>query len=114
MSFPAAVACRLLALSATCAALAACGPRAHCMGEHPYQAAETVGALENVEDITVPRSASALQIPEIPQDRAYPPYAETISAEDGDKRIVCLDSPPRLPEVTVGEDGEGDGAADAS
>ncbi|MHA7834832.1 MAG: hypothetical protein ACX94A_10180 [Algiphilus sp.] len=81
------------------------------MGEHPYQAAETVGALQNVEDITVPRSASALQIPEIPQDRAYPPYAETVSADDGDQRIVCLDSPPRLPEVTVG--GE-DSAADAS
>ncbi|MBY8965757.1 hypothetical protein [Algiphilus sp.] len=106
MSFPVAVACRVVALGAACIALAACGPRAHCMGEHAYQEAETVAALQNVEDITVPRSASALQIPDIATDRSYPSYAETRADDGGDKRIVCLDSPPRLPAVVVGEEEE--------
>lgn len=93
---------RLLAVGGVCVMVVACGPRAHCAGEHPYQEAETVSALQNVDDIQVPRSPSALQIPSVPEDREYPPYAELVNADDGASRIRCLDSPPRLPEVTVG------------
>lgn len=93
---------RLLAVGSICVVVAACGPRAHCAGEHPYQEADTVSALQDVDDIRVPRSPSALQIPSVPEDREYPPYAELITDDDGASRIRCLDSPPRLPEVTVG------------
>jgi len=105
MSMPVSVAFRLLAAGGACVAVAACGPRAHCAGEHPYQEATTVSNLQNVDDIRVPRSPSALQIPSVPEDGENPPYAKVITDDDGSaKRIRCLDSPPRLPEVVVGDE----------
>lgn len=60
-------------------------------------------ALQNVDDIKVPSSPSALQIPSIPDNGDYQPYSEVVTEEEGARRITCLDSPPRLPEV-VGEE----------
>lgn len=88
--------------------VAACGPRAHCLGEHPYQEAETVEVLGNVEGVRVPRSPSALEIPEAAPDGGE--YATFYEDDDGDRRVRCLDDPPQLAPLVEGEP-EGDDPA---
>lgn len=82
-------------------AIAACGPRAHCRGEHPYQQAETVSVLVESEDIHVPRSSGALLIPEGDFEGAG--YATEYEDERGRTRLRCLDTPPPLPNLAEGE-----------
>jgi len=78
-------------------AISACSARAHCKGERPYQSADSVALAEEIDGVRVPRSSSALIIPDEPAEG--PPYAEHYEDEKGRERIRCLDEPPRLDPV---------------
>lgn len=103
---PASPAVRAVAVACLAVLITACGARAYCMGERPYQRAETVRVLEEIEDIRVPRASSALVVPEAPSEG--PAYAERYEDADGDERIRCLDAPPRL--QPLDDDAEGGSA----
>jgi hypothetical protein len=91
---PVTPAVRAVTVASLAVLITACSARAHCTGERPYQQADTVRVLEDIEDIKVPRSSSALTVPEAPTEG--PAYAERYEDEDGNERIRCLDAPPRL------------------
>lgn len=91
---PFSTAVRALSVVSLAVLIGACGARAHCTGERPYQTADTVDVLRDVENIRVPRSSSALIVPEEPLEG--PAYAERYEDDDGGERIRCLDAPPRM------------------
>lgn len=99
---------RAVAVAGLAVLIGACSARAHCTGERPYQQAESVQVLETVEDINVPRSSSALVVPEGASEG--PAYAEIDETADGGERIRCLDAPPRLAPT----EGEAEAEAEAS
>lgn len=99
---PVTPAVRAVTVASLAVLITACSARAHCTGERPYQQADTVRVLEDVKDIKVPRSTSALVIPEGPGEG--PAYAERYEDDDGNTRIRCLDAPPRL--EALDEEGE--------
>lgn len=87
---------RLLILSLALI-LSACGANRHCERAQPYQTAETLPALEPVEGIEPPRSASALRIPP-PPPTAVPFAVKTEDPERPGRTVTrCLDVPPALP-----------------
>lgn len=79
------------------ALLSACGGVSrHCVGEFEYQRAQTLPAPGKIEGLSLPDSASALQIPPAPENPV--PYARQVpDPEDpGEMRTECLDVPPPL------------------
>lgn len=96
---------RAVAAAGLAILVGACSARAHCTGERPYQQAETVKVLETVEDVRVPRSSSAMVIPEA--STQGPAYAERYEDADGNERIRCLDAPPRLEPLADDTDAAG-------
>lgn len=87
--------------------LSACGGAArHCTGELEYQKAETLPPPAAVDGLSVPQSASALQIPPAPKQPVG--FARTVQDETGAERTECLDMPPRMrvteepPEAVIG------------
>lgn len=102
MSLSSSLMLRAGLVSVVAVAIVACGPRAHCRGEHAYLQAESVSILEEVDNIRVPRSSGALLIPA--GDFEGPAYAEEYEDERGRTRIRCLDTPPPLPELVEAED----------
>lgn len=81
------------------ALLAGCAASSYCTGEQKYQKARSVPALQGVEGVTLPDSATALKIPP-PPERAVA-YGEVYTDEDGDEAVRCLDKPPAMPPVTA-------------
>lgn len=79
-------------------ALGACSTGGRCVGEFPYQSAQTLPPPQKVEGLKQPESASALRIPPPPANPV--PYAETLPdpEEPGEAIVRCLDLPPALPE----------------
>lgn len=79
----------------------ACATSRYCIGDQPYQNAQTIPALEGTEGLNIPSSQTALVIPDPPAERV--PYGEVVVDEDGDKRARCLDRPPEMPPLASSE-----------
>lgn len=89
----------LLGLSAA-VLLGGCSSSRRCAGTPAYQKEATLPAPGPVEGLTVPESASALRIPDAPENSV--PYGRKVKDPRGGSMYECLDVPPRLnpPPVT--------------
>jgi hypothetical protein len=76
-------------------ALTGCGAGSYCTGEFAYQKARTLPPLRSVDGLDLPESQSGMNVPPPPAGNA--PYATVTTAEDGSRRIRCLDMPPEMP-----------------
>ena len=77
--------------------LGACGGVSrHCVGEYPYQSAETLPTPTNIEGLELRDSAAAMRIPPAPENPV--PFARQVAdpANPDNPRVECLDLPPRM------------------
>ncbi|MDD3762884.1 MAG: hypothetical protein PHP86_06305 [Nevskiales bacterium] len=84
--------------------MSGCASNRHCVGVKEYQTARTLPPPVAVEGLSVPESASALQIPPAPEHPV--PFAHEVADPEspGETQLECLDVPPRLPPEKLGED----------
>lgn len=80
-------------------ALAGCAASSYCEGEHAYQTAPSVPAVQSAEGLKFPESTAALKIPPAPANPV--PYGQKVKMDDGDERTSCLDKPPMLVTPTL-------------
>lgn len=76
-------------------ALGGCAASSYCEGEQSYQAALSIPAVQTSEGLHLPESGSALRIPPPPAKSV--PYGDTVTDEEGDEVVQCLDKPPAMP-----------------
>jgi hypothetical protein len=80
------------------ATLAGCAASSYCEGQLDYQTARSVPVPQAVQELRIPESENALRIPPPPENEV--PYGDTVSREDGDEVVVCLDKPPDMPPLS--------------
>ena len=76
-------------------ALGGCAASSYCEGEQDYQQAVSIPAVQTAEGLHLPESGAALRIPPPPAKAV--PYGETVTDEQGDEVVRCLDKPPAMP-----------------
>lgn len=75
--------------------LGGCATSRQCLGVQPYQNARTLPVPAQEEGGPNVAATGALRIP--PPVANPVPFGQELQDEDGNKRAVCLDAPPRLP-----------------